>query len=187
MAIETIRRIDMTGKCRKDKLVFIILALASRLVFFGYGGNGMMSDQALFLGDQTNFLIPDKLLFFIIEFESFACLSCLDSFLEFYHQLPSSLEQASLWGILIVDWSGQRAEQDHSFKIIEKKLRGFIKANQIQFPILIDRFQLFNGLGKEGISLILFDRKKRTIKKYVFPLRQIQKKEIVNNINEIEK
>lgn len=72
-------------------------------------------------------------------------------------------------------------------KIIEKKLRGFIQANEIKFPVLIDRFKIFKDLGEEGTAVIIFDGERKTIKKYVFPLRHGQKQEIMNNIIDLKK
>lgn len=143
----------------------------------------MVGSQSLLNRNQGEGLTSNKWLLFIIDFDSFMCLSCLDSFLEFYHQLPSSLEEGRIWGILVFGKPERRAEQDHSFRIVEKKLRGFIQANQIKFPILIDRFKVFKNMGEEGTAVVIFDSENKTIKKYIFPLKPWQRKEIMTKIH----
>ena len=116
------------------------------------------------------------LLLFIIDLDSFLCLPCLDSFLNFCTNLPDSIIEGHVWGILVFDKSEEKG--DSLARIAEKKLKGFIRANDIKFPVIVDRFHLFNHLGEEGTVLILFNYDERLIKKYVFPLSRSQIKEI---------
>lgn len=166
----------------KKFFIFLITAIICLSLSNSHGWECMTGCKAIPQRKQECNLTSSKWFLFIIDFDSFMCLSCLDSFLEFYHQLPSSLEEGRIWGILVFDEPARIAEQDHHFRIVEKKLRGFIKANQIKFPVLIDRFKAFKDLGEEGTAVVVFDGEKKTIKKYVFPLRQKQKKEIMTII-----
>lgn len=181
--------IEMRKKLRKKYYCFIMVMVVGIILSKAYALDGLIGDQTL---QQKNHILQQKnqgydqvhhkLLLFIIDFKSFMCLSCLDSFLEFYHTLAPSIEQGMIWGILVFDKPAKMQEEDLSTKIIEKKLRGFIKANGIKFPIIIDRFHIFEGLAQEGTAVILFDRQKKAVRKYVFPLRQIQIQEIIESM-----
>ena len=120
----------------------------------------------------------NPLLLFIIDFDSFLCLPCLDSFLKFCNGLPDYIIEGNVWGILVFDKPEEKG--DLLTRIAEKKLKGFISANDIKFPIIVDRFHIFDRLGQEGTVLIIFDNQGKSIRKYVFPLSQ-------NKIDEIRR
>lgn len=134
----------------------------------------------LFPDPQRRGIMDYPLLLVIIDFDSFLCLSCLDSFLDFYDQLSGIVDERMLWGVLVFDASLEKQHGSSYIKIVEKKLKGFVKANHIQFPMVIDRFHLFESLGKEGSAVLLFDPGKRSVKKYVFPLRRNHIQEIMS-------
>ncbi|GAG37071.1 unnamed protein product, partial [marine sediment metagenome] len=72
-------------------------------------------------------------------------------------------------------------------RIAEKKLRGFVAANNIKFPILIDKFHVFNGLAEEGTVVMVFDWNRKMVKRYVFPLNKGQIEEIFKFLTESDK
>ena len=129
---------------------------------------------------QRRGIMDRPLLLVIIDFNSFLCLSCLDSFLDFYDQLSGIVDERMLWGILVFDASLEQQHGSSYIKIVEKKLKGFVKANHIQFPMVIDRFHLFESLGKEGSAVFVFDPGARAVKRYVFPLRRNHIQEIMS-------
>lgn len=179
--------IKMRKKIRREYYYLLLIIMIIGIILSeAHAIDGLIGDQTL---QQKNHILQrknqgydqvhHKLLLFIIDFKSFMCPSCLDSFLEFYHTLGCSFEEGMIWGILVFDKPSKMQEEDLSTKIIEKKLRGFIKANNIKFPIIIDRFHIFKGLSQERTAVIVFDRQKKAVKKYVFPLKPMQIKEII--------
>lgn len=116
-----------------------------------------------------------KLVFFI-DFRDFACLTCLDSFLDFYRRIPSRFQAEDSMGILILN--PERRDKTSS-DIARVKLRGFVESNNITFPVQVDRFHVFGEFAKDGTSVVLFDYDREIIKKFLFPLRQQDLKEIL--------
>ena len=174
----------MSRKLKKEYYLFLVVIAVGFFLSRAYGLNSLIEDQTLHLKNRGYRQSHNTLLLLIIDFESFMCPSCLDSFLEFYHALKPPfppLDEGILWGVLVFD-EPEENEGVPAIKITEKKLRGFIMANDIKFPIMIDRFHIFKGLAKEGTAVIFFDRERKIIKKYVFPLRSKQIKEIINHI-----
>ena len=64
-------------------------------------------------------------------------------------------------------------------KIIAKKVRGFLKGNQLHFPVFIDFFHIFKTLRTQATQLFLLDSTSLTVKKYDFPLTVKQKEAIL--------
>jgi len=115
-------------------------------------------------------------LLFFIDFRDFACLNCLDSFLNFYRRLPPRFQKEDAMGVLILD-PGKDSET--SVQIARVKLRGFVLSNHIAFPIQVDRFHVFREFAREGTSVILLDYDREIIRKFLFPLRQKDVDEIL--------
>jgi len=71
------------------------------------------------------------------------------------------------------------SEDENRAKIIEKQLRGFAKANNIDFPLILDKSNIFKESHFED-SIILFDIVSKSVKKYKFPLDKKMLKEIID-------
>lgn len=125
-----------------------------------------------------------KFLLFLIDFESLWCFPCLDAFLKFYRLLPLRFQKDLSWGVLVQKIQRNKDRGEKSLKIAKKKLRGFIKANKIKFPIVLDRLHIFEDLIEEGTTLLLFDQSQKTVKKFVFPLSRRQQEEIFSLLKE---
>ncbi len=105
----------------------------------------------------------DPSLLFIIDFTDFMCPACLDSLLNLCRLLPRHIQQERVWGIVVFP-------HPHSTAILEKKVRGFQKANNIAFPILLDRDHIFRSLATQGTTLFLFSPLHGSIIKLSFPI-----------------
>ena len=105
----------------------------------------------------------DPSLLFIIDFTDFMCPACLDSLLNLCRLLPRHIQQERVWGIVVFP-------HPHSTAILEKKVRGFQKANNIAFPILLDRDHIFRSLAAQGTTLFLFNPLHGSIIKLSFPI-----------------
>ena len=124
------------------------------------------------------------LLLVIIDFDSFSCLTCLDSFLDFQRQLSGTGDERLLWGVLVFDAARGKQHGPTFTQILEKKLNGFIKGNRLRFPIVIDRYHLFENQAEEGSAILVFNPNDRVMRKYVFPLRPNQIQEILRLLEE---
>ena len=156
---------------------WIIVLLFGLLAFFYFRGVDLAAGRDF--PDEAVF--DKKLLLFILDFQDFSCMTCLDSFLGLYQQLPVRFKTSKTWGILVVKNSGKEENKQHW--IAEKKLRGFIGANQITFPILMDRAHVFRELAEEGSGVMLFDGIENTVHRYNFPLTGYQFQEIFEILN----
>jgi len=156
---------------------WIIVLLFGCLVFFYFRG----IDLAAGKDSPVEDVFGKKLLLFIIDFRDFSCMTCLDSFLGLYRQLPSRLKSSGAWGILVL----KESEKDDTSAswIAEKKLRGFVWANRITFPILADREHIFKGMAEGGSCVLLLDRTGNRLHKYDFPMTGDQFEEFFRVLN----
>ncbi len=116
---------------------------------------------------------PDESqLLFIIHFDDFMCFSCLESLLGFCQSLPQVFLEKKAWGIVVFDEREDDADEEIAYKIIERKLAGFIKANHIGFPFFIDQDHLFLPLTDKGSSVLVFNSRMQILSQFVFPLTQ---------------
>ncbi len=115
-------------------------------------------------------------LLFFIDFRDFACLNCLDSFLDFCHRLPLQFQKENAMGLLILEPGG---EDETSIQIARVKLRGFVLSNHIGFPIQVDRFHVFSAFARDGTSVVLLDYDREIIRRFLFPLRQKDLEELL--------
>ncbi len=110
------------------------------------------------------------LLLLVIDFSDFNCPLCLDSLLNFCRMLPPSYSEVMIWGI-VVNNKGLGNDQDSSaIQIMDKKIRGFIEANDISFPLILDRNCVFNQLSHQGSTVMVIDLKKQIVSHFDFPL-----------------
>lgn len=126
-------------------------------------------------------------LIFIIDFNDFMCMSCLDSFLGFYQTLPPHFQKERTIGILAVDHEDQKENRSRSQKIVERKLSGFIQGNRIAFPIFIDSAGRFTFLSGKGTAVVVFtEGGEDSIRTYTFPLSAQDREEIFKTLLQIE-
>lgn len=118
-------------------------------------------------------------LIYIIEFRDILCSPCSESFLDFCSSLPLEFQEENTWGIVVLDPDFQTNLEE---KIIRKKVRGFMNGNQFPFPLFIDFSHIFQSLRTQSTQLLLMDSSALTIKKYVFPLSEKHKNEIVQAV-----
>lgn len=159
-------------------VIFVAFLLVIPHLFADYvGGAFYMKGERPFLqilGQESN-----SLLLFIIDFDDFMCFSCLESFLDLYTLLPVPFQIQRAWGVVTVNDDSLSREKALSMKILEKKIRGFVKAHDIRMPFLIDRSHIFRSLSKDGSAVVLLDRETRALFKLDLPLSRDQKKQLM--------
>jgi hypothetical protein len=135
--------------------------LFSMLAFspLAFAGSGMHVNS-----NQQSFLL------LVIDFDDFMCPACMESMLDFCHALPLSLQQRRVWGVIVSDQANCKRQEGLSERILEKKIRGFLKANHLEFPIHLDQDGILVPLIEDGTAIFVFDREKQKISRHVFPL-----------------
>ncbi|MFB0564444.1 MAG: hypothetical protein ACETWK_02045 [Candidatus Aminicenantaceae bacterium] len=118
-----------------------------------------------------------KLIVIIFDFKSLFCPLCLEALVDFCNTLHSYGQDIFTLGVAVRD-SDSNDSNDKSIKIAEKQIKGFVFANKIKFPILLDKYRVFAGLNPDGTTVILFDRARKMLKKYTLPLTSEQVNEI---------
>lgn len=63
----------------------------------------------------------------------------------------------------------KEGENSDKTKILEKKLKGIFKIHNINFPIVVDKYGVFNKFEDET-EIILIDTPNKIVKNYRFPL-----------------
>jgi len=167
---------------------WIIILLFGCLVFFHLRGLSVVSggaspDAEVLSVFKSMTVAPNdkrQLLLFILDFQDFSCMTCLDSFLMLYRQLPDRFRTSNAWGVLVIKKTEE--EENKQLWIAEKKLRGFIRANHITFPILVDRSQVFGKWTETGSCVLLFNGIQNIVHRYDFPLTGDQFEEIFANL-----
>jgi hypothetical protein len=125
-------------------------------------------------------------LIFLIDFNDFMCMSCLDSFLEFYQALPPPFQSEHAIGILAVDRKDQEENRSRYQKIVKRKLNGFMQGNRINFPVFIDSDGSFTFLSDKGTAVVVFTEGGDRIRDYSFPLSALDREEIFRTLLQIE-
>lgn len=118
---------------------------------------------------------------YIIEFRDILCSPCSGSFLDFCSSFPFDFQKDNTWGIIVFE---PELQTDLGEKILEKKVRGFMKGNQLHFPVIIDFFHIFKALRTQATQLLLLDPTSLTVKQYDFPLAAKQKDKILQAVFE---
>ncbi len=115
----------------------------------------------------------------LFDFDSLFCSPCLAPLLEFCRSLPVPVQEERVRGILVYGARPDRDQDGLYARIVQKKMHGFAKANNLQFPIVLDGLHVFNSLVKSSVRALLFDDVKQTVKAYVFPLQPGERDEIM--------
>jgi len=145
------------------------------------------SNNELFPQEQSIDVFSEKRLILIIDFAFFSCSLCTQSLTDFNNIINAFKLEDSLIGVMVYRETDDEVNAERRIKIIETKLRGFIKGNDIRYPIFLDKKGIFKSLSQDEASLILLDIEKKTVKKYTFPLTKGQIDDIFFTDNRKEK
>lgn len=136
------------------------------------------SNKELFAQEQSIDVVSEKRFILIIDFAFFNCPLCIQSLTDFNNIINAFKLEDSLIGVMVYKETNDELDAERRIKIIETQLRGFIKGNDIRYPIILDKKGIFKSLSQDEASLILFDIHRKTVKKYTLPLKKGQIDEI---------
>ncbi len=125
----------------------------------------------------------DPLIFIIIDFRDFMCPACLDSLIRLCDVIPTPLIEESVRGIVVFS-KEDAGSQDDAVKIMRKKIRGFQKANQIRFPLILDRDGIFAAAAHKGSCVIVFDPAGSSLTRFFLPLSQQKINQLLQQVFE---
>jgi hypothetical protein len=146
-----------------------MVSIVSIGLFFIYGG---------MIHKNIGSVLSERKLILVMDLNVLNCPLCVQSLTEFTGLISAFKLENDVLGILVLSRRENDSNSETQMKIAEKKLRGFILGNDVQFPFFLDRGGIFNALNPDSTAtLILFDREESEIKEYIFPLTsaQIQK------------
>ena len=109
-------------------------------------------------------------------FECPICSKSLDRYIQFVkdNHLGDRI-------VCIVCKLGDIREQSRKILILEKKIEGFLKTNEIPFPVLLDQSRLFDSFCEKCmIAILLLDGPNKRIDRLEFPLSQKAWEKIFN-------
>ncbi len=110
------------------------------------------------------------LLIFLIDFNDFMCPACLDSLLSLCLALPPPILRQNVWGFVVLPQSIPHGSDPVAIQIMEKKIRGFRRANRIAFPLILDRSRLLSSPGRQGTALLLLEAQPPSASLFPLPL-----------------
>lgn len=147
-----------------------MVIIVSISLLFIYGGR---------THENTRSVLSEKRFILIVDLSVLNCPLCVQSLTEFIGIVNAFKLENDVLGVLVFSRRENDPNSETHVKIAEKKLRGFIKGNDVQFPFFLDRSGVFNVLNPDATALlILFDREESEIKKYTFPLTSAQIEEL---------
>jgi hypothetical protein len=124
--------------------------------------------------------LDGKFCLLMMDAESLLCTPCLEPLLRFCRALPDVVQEERVQGIVVFGGSRRDSGDNIHVRILKKKMAGFIQANSLKFSVYFDEYQVFKGLAPKGISAILFNQDRLSIKKYIFPLDPGQLDELLS-------
>lgn len=126
-------------------------------------------------------LASGKLVLLIIHENLIYCPLCQSLLNDFFNIIYSERLENLTIGIYISSKIDTSSKEKEHFAILEKQLRGFIKGNNIRFPVVIDKEGLFPELYFKDVDIIFFNMKKNLLRKYKLPLSKDQRKELISD------
>ncbi len=161
---------DLGMKMNRIKKTMSMIIIVSIGLLFIYGGS---------IHENTRSVFSERRYILIVDLNVLNCPLCVQSLTEFISVVNAFKLENDILGVLVFSRRENDSNSETQMKIAEKKLRGFIIGNDVQFPFFLDRSGVFNVLNPDATALlILFDREESEIKKYTFPLTSAQIQEI---------
>lgn len=168
----------MNEKIKKKRTLLLATIFITNLFFNCSGRAETVVD------DSAETAQPEKLILFVINFDFFLCSPCLNPFFDFYRLLPSPFRENKVWGIIVFSETGIKENMAAKRRIADKKLRAFLRANDITCPVVIDYSGDFERFSKKKTNILLFDPANKFFKKFELPLSQEQKREVLDFIQD---
>ena len=125
---------------------------------------------------------PKAISLILLHSSDFSCQFCLESFL----QLCDSIKrlQDKMITIVILTGDFKESQDINTIQILKKQLKGFVKANHIPFPVLLDQSSILNNFSNGRSALIFVDTRYRLIKKWFLPIQHDEMEELFLILND---
>jgi hypothetical protein len=158
------------------RIKFTGISLLVLLCFFVFGGSDY--DPQKNTVNQGS-IKTENLLIILVNPVDFMCQNCSASFFS----LCDSLRERGLDTRVVGIFTMPRPSDDGSVftdvNILKKQIRGFVKANRIQFPVLLDDLQVFTRSPAKSSCVILLNTLYGIVQEWQLPVDIHQLNEIM--------
>jgi hypothetical protein len=86
--------------------------------------------------------------------------------------------------IVILTGDFKESQDINTIQILKKQLKGFVKANHIPFPVLLDQSSILNNFSNGRSALIFVDTRYLLIKKWFLPIQHDEMEELFLLLND---
>jgi hypothetical protein len=158
------------------RIKFTGIALLVLLCFFLYGWFGC--DPRKNTVDQGS-IKTDNLLIILVNPIDFMCQNCSASFFSLCDSLRERGLDTRVVGIFTIPRPSDDGSVFNDVNILKKQIRGFVKGNRIQFPVLLDDLQVFTHSPAKSSRVILLNILYGIVQEWQFPVDIHQLNEIM--------
>lgn len=127
-----------------------------------------------------------NIILLLFNFSDLSCPFCLYPLLALCDTLQAHNLDDSVWGVLTYHDGNLKNEMERETynRILQKQLSGFVRANNINFPFILDSSHILREVTKSGSTVIVLNKSKGTVKKWQSPLRSEDIREIYHLITQ---
>jgi len=122
----------------------------------------------------------ERFILVVINSNLLYCPLCEKMMNDFCRKLGSEGLEDLTMGIFVPNDDHLTSQDKKGLAIIEKQLRGYIKGNNIRFPILVDTDRIFAEICSKDADVLLFDGLRHRLRMFKLPLTQDQWQEIIS-------
>ena len=110
------------------------------------------------------------LLLLILDLDDLMCQSCLFTVDRLVREIPPEIQKERVRGIVVRPREEAPRDRERSLGILAKKVRGFSKAHDIDFPISLDEAGFFRSLAEEGSAAVVLSGDSTPTRRFPFPM-----------------
>ncbi|MBN1273582.1 MAG: hypothetical protein JXB26_15050 [Candidatus Aminicenantes bacterium] len=142
--------------------------LTGTIVVFFMSGTGCL--QAESRGTGCPFFKEKTTYILIIPSTVFSCPLCLSPYREFISTVQKNGAGKNMMAVFTYNSSSEQWTEGKRLRLLKKKIKGFVRGNDITFPVFLDDKGVFRGMSDQKIFLVVLEHTAFTIKTIRFPL-----------------
>ena len=141
---------------------------AGMMVFFFMSGKNCL--RAEYRGVGGSFFKEKTTYILIIPSKVFSCPLCSNPYCEFISAARKNGVEKNVMAVFTCPPSIVQHTGEKRLHLLKKKIRGFVRGNEITFPVFLDDKGIFREMSDQKIFMVVLDRGASTIKTIRFPL-----------------
>jgi hypothetical protein len=137
-------------------ILIIILFISNVIIPSTYANKKQRSNNNIPIKSTNNSVLV------IFDFKNFSCPLSIDSFLAFCDSIQNHCSIDHISGIVTCNYvsNPNELEEKKYLKIIKKQIKGFTKANNIKFSVILDSSHIFDKISNNGFTVIVLSKTK---------------------------